>query len=103
MSDGGLTTTADVKWRRAEFVFDWETLEIRFYFANENDESITTPFYYQDIDSANGLMFYNLKPGSVSYFKDVIVSDEIPENRKFAKIVRTGFGVILTLFFMLKI
>jgi hypothetical protein len=73
--------TADVEWRKAEFVFDWENKEVRFYFHNADDDSETVPFYYENLGDADGLMIYNLKPGSTSYFKELVVSDEVPKSR----------------------
>jgi hypothetical protein len=101
ISGQGLTNTADINWRKAEFKFDWKAREVTYYFNNENDESVVAPFYYQNIEDANGLMFYNLKPGSVSYFKDVVVSSVVPEARASGANYKIKIMAILGLFLVL--
>lgn len=95
VSGDSLTNTGEVKWRKAEFTFNYDTQEITFYYNNANDDSVTVPFYYSKLESANGLMLYNLKPGSTSYFKELIVSSDIPENRASSRISRMGIALLL--------
>jgi hypothetical protein len=95
VSDKNIGQTELVKWRRAEFVLNWEDKEIKYYHHKENDKDyITSLFYYQELESVNGLMIYNLKNNTVSYIKDIIVDDEIPPGRLFSNLIAANASLI---------
>ena len=73
--------------------------EIQFFFDSENRNYVKSGFYIQDIEDVNGLMFYNLKPGTVSYFKDVIVTSEIAPGFNISQLLKISkFMAVLYLF-----
>lgn len=95
VSSKTLSSTAEVKWRRAEFFIDWSNKEITYYYKEEGTSTVTAPFFYQDLSEVNGLMLYNLKPGTVSYFKDLKIDTDAPTGRTICWILETNILLVL--------
>lgn len=95
------TKTGEVKWRKAEFGIDWEEMMITYCYDGETCS--TMEFYDNGVKTVNGLMIYNLQPGTTSFLKNLTLLPEFPSTWKYGCILRNGFGLffVLTIFISL--
>jgi hypothetical protein len=77
--------TDSVNWRRAEMTIDWENKAIYFYYDGE--KFITEEFYDSDIQEVNGLMIYNLHPGTTSFIKNLDLRSKPPAGRLISSLL----------------
>ena len=71
-----LTEGADVKWTKADIGVNWDTGVV---YGKIGGAKFETSFYSDSgIDGVNGIMIYNLRASTTSYFANITVSNDLP-------------------------
>ena len=67
---------SEVKWLKADIGIDWDE---GIVYGKIQDKKFESQFYTDEpLDSVNGLMIYNLRSATTSYFRDIKVETELP-------------------------
>ncbi|KRX07554.1 Cyclic nucleotide-binding protein [Pseudocohnilembus persalinus] len=90
-------STTDVKWTQCDVLLDWDKQSVDIFI----DETYKGQgeFYHSEVSKVDKLQMYNLKPGTVSYFKNLEVCDEKCENFNWGKNMKSSIILISILSF----
>lgn len=62
-------TSTTPKWTKCDITLDWNEEKVKVYL---NDKyKAEAEFYHKDVDNIGRIQLYNLKPNTLSYFKDI--------------------------------